>query len=243
MSKNALRLGALALSAATVVGVGSASAFGATPAASPPSLSTVQANAADAITLRVNDLNAAISKAMSVKQLGSRGSTLISYLQADIAPLQALNTKIAGDTSVSSAQADAATIFTNYRVLALVLPAAHLAGTADGVDVTVIPNLMSLSAKAASYVNPSNQAVLQPLINDMNAQIGTATTATAGVAATVLGYTPSQWNSNHDLLAPSRGSVQASEKNITTARSDADQIRSILKTAKASPTTTPTTAA
>jgi hypothetical protein len=243
MPRNALRLGAVALSAATVVGGGSAAAFGATSVGSPPSLSTVQANAAAAITLRLNDLNADISKATSTKGLGSNASTLISYLQADTGPLQTLNTKIAGDTNVSSAQADAATIFTNYRVLALVLPASHLTGTADGIDVTVIPKLMGLSAKAATYVNPSNQAALQPLINDMNTQIGAATTATAGVATTVLAFTPAQWNSNHDLLAPARGSVQASEKDVTTARSDAAKIRSVLKSARASSTTTPTTAA
>jgi hypothetical protein len=242
VSKIAVRLGAVALSAATVVGVGGASALAATPAASPVSLSTVQAKAAAAITLRMNDLNAAISKATSTKQLGSTMPTLVSYLQADIAPLQALKEKIAGDTSVAAARADAVTIFVNYRVLALVLPAAHLAATSDGINVTVIPNLTRLSVKAASYVSASNQAVLQPLIDDMSTQIGAATTASAGVAAIVLGYAPSQWNSNHDLLAPSRGSVQASVKGITTARSDANKIRDVLKSAKTSPTTTPTTA-
>jgi hypothetical protein len=242
MSKTAVRLGAVALSAAVVVGVGGASALAATPAASPASLSTVQAIAGAAITLRVNDLNAAISTATSAKQLGSSMPTLVSYLQADIAPLQALQGRIAGDTSVAAARADAVTIFTNYRVLALVLPAAHLAGISDGMDLTVIPNLTSLSAKATSYVNASNQAVLQPLIDDMNTQIGAATTASAGVAATVLAYAPSQWNSNHDLLAPSRGSVQASVKDITTARSDANRIRDALKAAKASSRATPTTA-
>ena len=242
VSKSAVRLGMVALSAAIVVGVGSPVALAATPAASPVSLSTVQAKAAAAITLRVDDLNAAISKANSTRQLGSSTPTLVSYLQEDIAPLQALKAKIAGDTGVAAARDDAVTIFTNYRVLALVLPAAHLAATSDGIVVTVIPNLTSLSAKAASYVNASNQAVLQPLIDDMNAQIGAAATAATGVAATVLAYTPTQWNSNHDLLAPARGSVQASVKDVATARDDANKIRNVLTTAKAPSTTTPTTA-
>jgi hypothetical protein len=242
MSRTALRLGTAALSVATVSGIGSTAAVGATPAANPASLSTVQAGAATAITLRVNDLNAAIAKATSVEQFGSSGSTLISYLQADITPLQALNTKIASDTNVSLAQADAATIFTKYRVLALVLPAAHLKGIADGIDVTVIPTLRRFLAKATSYVSPSTQAALLPLVDDMTTQIEAAAAAAAGVATTVLAYTPTQWNSDHDLLSPSRGAVQASERNTVTARSDAAEIRSILKTAKASPKTTPTTA-
>jgi len=237
MSKNGLRLGTVALGAAALVGLGSASAFGATP--STQTLAGIQAKAAAAITLRVNDLNAAISKVNGASHLGSSTASLVSYLQADLAPLQALGTKIAGDTTVSTAQADASTIFTSYRVLALVLPAAHLAATADAIDVTAIPNLTALSAKAASHVTSANRATVQPLIDDLNAQIQSATNATSGVAATLLTYTPSQWNANHDLLAPTVGSVKAAGNDITKARNDIQQIRTILKSG--TPSTTPTT--
>ena len=40
----------------------------------------------------------------------------------------------------------------------------------------------------------ANQAELQPLIDDLNSQISTATTATNGLGATVLAFTPAQWN-------------------------------------------------
>jgi hypothetical protein len=241
MSKNGLRLGTVAMGAAALVGLGSASAFAAAPGANTQTLGGIQAKAAAAITLRVNDLNAAISKVNGSSQLGSSGASLVSYLQADIAPLGALGTKIAGDTTVSSSRADASTIFSSYRVLALVLPAAHLAATADAIDATSIPNLTALSAKAASHVNSANRATLQPLIDDLNAQIQSATNDTSGVAATLLAYTPSQWNANHDLLAPSRGSVGAASTNIAKARNDVQQIRTILKSE--TPSTTPTTAA
>ncbi|MGO8863741.1 MAG: hypothetical protein ACLQRH_23695 [Acidimicrobiales bacterium] len=237
MSKATRRLGGVALTTATVLG-----AWAATAAASPPSLSTIQAAATAAITLRVNDLNAAITKVNGSKDLGSDSAALAAYLSSDIGPLQALGQKIAGDTSVTTAKSDTASIYTNFRVLALVLPAAHLAATVDGIDVTALPNLTSLAAKAESRVNPSNQAVLQPLINDMNAQISAATTGTSGVASTVLGYTPAQWNANHDLLAPAHGAVQAAIANIAKARSDAQQIRAALASDKPAATTTSTTA-
>jgi uncharacterized protein (DUF2342 family) len=127
-------------------------------------------------------------------------------------------------------------------VLALVLPAAHLAATADGIDATAIPDLTALSAKAASHVNPSNHATLQPLIDDLNAQVQSAANATSGVAATLLGYTPPQWNANHDLLTPSRGSVLAANDDIKKAQNDATQIRSILRSTTLSPSAAPTTA-
>ena len=108
-----------------------------------------------AVSLRVNDLNAAISKVNADSRLGSDNAALVAYLQADIAPLQALGQKIAGDTTESTAAADYATIFTNYRVLALVLPAAHIAGAADQIDVTTVPTLTALAAKAAVTRQPS----------------------------------------------------------------------------------------
>ncbi len=228
-----------------VVGLGSASAVAASPATTSQGLAAIQARAAAAITLRLDDLNAAISKVGATSRLGSSSASLVSYLQADRAPLQALGAKIASDTTAPTALADSSTIFTFYRVLALVLPAAHLAATADGIDVTAVPDLTAISAKTASHVNSSNEAVLQPLIDDLNAQIRAAGDGTAQIASTVLGYTPTQWNADHNLLAPSRGSVQAAANDITKARSDVQQIRKILipSTPAATTPTTPTTAA
>lgn len=231
MSKNGFRLGAVALSVAAVVGLGSTSAFADSPGASTLSLSTIQAKAAAAIALRTNDLNTAIAKVNATSLLGSSAASLVAYLQADLAPLQTLGTRIAGDTSVATALADSSTIFSSYRVLALVLPAARLAAAADAIEVTDIPNLTAISSRAASKVNSANRATLQPLIDDLNAQILAATNGTAGVSSTLLGYTPSQWNATHDLLAPSHGSLQAATENVTKAHQDVQQIRRILTTA------------
>jgi hypothetical protein len=237
MSKNGLRLGVAALTTAAVLGAGAATSGAAAPAPSAQGLSTIQAKAAAAIALRVNDLNTAISKVNASKDLGSDAGILAAYLQVDIAPLQALGQTIAGDTSASTAQTDAATIFTNFRVLALVLPAARLAAASDDIGVATIPKLTALSAKAASRVNPSNSATVQPLIDDLNAQISAATTSTSGVASTVLGYLPAQWNANHSLLAPSLASLQAAKGDLAKARADVQQLRNDLK-----PSATPSAA-
>ena len=235
MSKNGRRVGAAVLASAAVLGAGGAIAGAATPSAAPQSLSGIQAKAAAAISLRVNDLNAAISKVNADQRIGSDNAALAAYLQADIAPLQALGQKIAGDTTESTAAADYATIFTDYRVLALVLPAAH-------IDVTTVPKLTALATKAASHVNLSNQAVLQPLLNDLNAQITAATNATTGLSATVLAYTPPEWNANHDLLTSGRAAVQSADNDIAKARADLKQIAAVLKPAANAQSTTPTTA-
>jgi hypothetical protein len=240
MSKRGIRVGAVVVASAVALGAGGTVAGAATPAATPQSLSGIQTRAAAAVSLRTNFLNAAISKAKADSRLGSDNAALVAYLQADIAPLQALGQTIAGDTTESTAAADYATIFTNYRVLALVLPAGHIAGAADQIDVTTVPTLTALAAKATSHVNPANQALLQPLLSDIHAQVGAATDSTTSVSATVLAYAPSDWNANHDLLAAGRSSVQSARNDIAKADDDLKRIAAALKPAPVPQPTTPT---
>src|ERR1700734_3639684 len=109
MWKNGMRLGAAVLASAAMLGAGTALAGAATPASPPQTLSGIQTDAAAAVSLRLDDLNAAIAKVNADPRLGADGGTLAAYLRADIAPLQALGQKIAGDTTQSTAAADYAT--------------------------------------------------------------------------------------------------------------------------------------
>lgn len=233
------RLGALALaSAATLGAAGLAGAT--TPGSSgttgssgsndvPSTLAGIKAKANTDITDRVNSLNSAIEKVKAAKGLGSGQGTLEAYLGTDITPLQQLDATIQGETSAQQAAADFRTIFTNFRVYRLVLPATHIAGDAFRVTTTAVPNLQAASTKAQHYVNPGNQGVLEPLIDDLNGQISAASNATNGLAATVLAYTPQQWNANNNLLAPSKQSDAQADAAVSKGRQDVKQIRAIVK--------------
>ena len=153
-------------------------------------------------------LNSAIAKVNAAKGLGSGQPMLAAYLGTDITPLQQLDQKIQGDTTVKQAAQDFSTIFSAYRVYVLVLPASRIAADADRVTSTALPTLTAASSKAQGLVNPQNHAQLQPLIDDLNAQISAASPATNGLAGTVLAFSPAQWNANHDVLSPARSSDQ-----------------------------------
>lgn len=231
--------GVAATSVAAVFGLGmtagvagaSGTTGGSGSASSPATLSGIKAKAATEITKRVNALNAAVAKVNAAQGLGSGQATLASYLGADIAPLQQLNNKIQGDSTVQQARQDFATIFSGYRVYLLVLPAGRIAADADRVTSTVLPKLTSDSSKAQARENSSNEAQLAPLISDLNTQIGAATSATNGLAGTVLGYTPSEWNGNHELLSPAKSSDQTADAAVKKARQDVAQIVQILRPA------------
>jgi hypothetical protein len=233
------RLGALALASAATLGTAGV-AGATTPASSgttgssgsndvPSTLAGIKAKANTDITDRVNSLNSAIQRAKGTKGLGSGQGTLETYLGTDIAPLQQLDATIQGATSTQQAAQEFGTIFTNFRVYRLVLPAAHIAGDAFRVTTTAVPNLQSASTKAQQHVNPGNQGVLEPLIDDLNGQISAASNATNGLAATVLAYTPQQWNANNNLLAPSKQSDAQADAAVAKGRQDAVEIRAIVK--------------
>jgi hypothetical protein len=226
-----IQIGTLAVASTTAFGTAAGVAGAATTstggagssgqtATTPTTLSGLKTVGTDDINDRVNALHDAIGRVDAAQGLGSGQATLDAYLGADVTPLQQLNTKIQGDTRYTQALTDFHDIFSNFRVYVLVLPAAIIAGDSFHATNTVIPNLQAASTKAQDYVNSNNQGVLQPLIDDLNAQIGTATSANNGLAATVLAFTPAQWNANQNLLAPARGQVQSSDAAIRKGRSD-----------------------
>jgi hypothetical protein len=165
----------------------------------------------------------------------------VSYLGTDSAPLQQLNQTIQGDSTLQQAAHDFGTIFSAYRVYRLVLPVTHIAAGADDATTSAIPNLTADAAKAQARVNPANQAALEPLIDDLNGQASTATNATNGLAATVLAFTPAQWNADNALLNASRASEQTATGALEKGRADVKQIVQDLKADHPAATSTTTT--
>jgi len=240
-----LRLGVIALASGATLGTAAGTAGAATPGSSgnsvPTTLAGIKAKAATDITDRVNDLNAAIAKVNAAKGLGTSQATLSSYLGSDLTPLQQLNQTIQADSTLQQAAHDFGTIFSDYRVYRLVLPAAHIAADAAHAATSAIPNLTADAAKALGRVNAANQATLQPLVDDLNSQISTATNATDGVAATVLAFTPAQWNGDNALLNASTSSDQTASGALEKGRADVTQIVQDLKADHAAATSTTTT--
>jgi len=112
---------------------------------------------------------------------------------------------------------------------ASVFPAGRIAGDADRATATVLPALTSAAAKAQQHVNARNQASLQPLIDDLKAHIATASSATNGLAATVLAFTPAQWNANHGVLSGARTADQQADAALQKGRADVRSIRVLLR--------------
>jgi hypothetical protein len=64
---------------------------------------------------------------------------------------------------------------------------------------------------------------------DLAKQITAIGTETNGLSATVLAYTPAQYDANHALLSPARAALAISRNDIKTARSDISNVVQALK--------------
>jgi hypothetical protein len=196
-----------------------------TRAANPPSLSSIQAEAATAVTNRVHILNSAMARIDPERDLGNGRAALRSYLRADVQRLQQQGRVVAADNAVAQAQRDFVDIFSAFRVYHLALPAVSLVVRADRVTQTDVPALKSAAANIEASSARRNHATVQPIVEDLNRQIATATSTTQALASTVLAYTPAQWNANNGLLSAASSSVSTAEKAIRQGRSDVQHIR------------------
>ena len=183
-------------------------------------LAAIQAWAAKMISERLASLQSAITLVGRETFLGSDGTQLVTEMNADVTGLEALGAKIAADTTAAQAQADANLIFSQFRVYDLVLPVVKDVTEVDAIGNVRLPNLSKSIANLQSLENPANQAVLVPLVTNMQLQAGTATSATSGLSVELLGYTAAQWDANHRLLAGANANIYVATRALATAARD-----------------------
>lgn len=198
------------------------------PTAGTGDLTRIKARAKAAIDARVASLDHMLSVLQADTGLGSDQAVLVSTAQKDVAGLQQLAQTIAADTTVAQAKADAQTIFTAYRVYALVLPVDRMVRAADRATGVAIPRLDQVAARAAGSSNPT----VASLAADIRQQTQAASQALAGLAARVEGYTPAEWNANHQLLTADRADVKTALQDLQKARDDVKQIRQQLRSGR-----------
>ncbi len=202
------------------------------------SLSEIKALAAEAISIRLNALGAAIKTVQGDSFLGADGTTLVNDMQSDITGLQALGTKINGDTTVAEAIADADLIFTEFRVYYVMLPVVHDVSTIDHAVNVDLPALSKDITTLQGEENSSNQPFIGPLISGMQSEVQIATGATTGLVAELLAYTPAEWDSNHRLFSTAQTAIQTADKAVDYAN---DYLARANKYLQSHPTTTTTT--
>ena len=227
---------AVALTAATALAPSAYAASGTptTSSSSTATLAAIKAKAAAAISLRESVLSAAITKVTDNKYLSSGDrATVLATLNSDASGLNALAPVIQADTTVSQARADYQAIFTHYRVFALALPQAWFAASADDLTGTVLPHLTDAQSKLQALLAGPDKSKDTPAVQadmaDLANRISGISSLTNGVAATVLTFTPSQYDANPAILAPFRADLVTARADARAARTDIAAVVAALK--------------
>ena len=140
-------------------------------------------------------------------------------MQADISALEALGADIAADTTVTQVDINIDAVF-GLRVYDLVLPVMTDVVQIDRATNVRIPALNQDITTLKGDLNPNNQGVVGPLVNDMQTQVQTATSATSGLSAQLLAYTPAQWDANHGLLSNAGTDIRTANRALEVADND-----------------------
>jgi hypothetical protein len=218
--------------AAALVTCSALPAMAATPA--PRSLATVQAKGKAATEARITSLDTAIPKVTANAYLSSADrSAILGTLNADLAAMQSLQAKIAADADIATAQADAQSIFTGYRVYAVAIPQSFYAASADGLTDSAIPALLTaqkaLQAALAGPDKAKDTPAIDAQMTDLANQIATAQASSAGVSAFALSVTPAAYDANHGIWGDTRAKVKTAAQAAKAASADAKAVKAALQ--------------
>ncbi len=236
---NNLSLAGLATAAVILVGALPAFAQGVTASVSASaqlkantgaSLSAVIARGDADIAARITALNALNTRVQAMSDVSAtQKATLSSELQTNITGLTALQQQIDANTDVTSARTEDQSIFTSFRIYALVIPQGWILASAD--RITTITGLMTaLSTKLQTRISAAQSAgadvtVFTKTVADMNAKIADANTQAVAAQARVSSLAPDQGNgavitSNHAALVAARADTKVGTQDLVTARKD-----------------------
>lgn len=231
-------IGLLTIPAAALAGTSAAGGTSAATSTSTPNsqarLQNIISRGNTEITRRLTILNTLSSKISTATKLSSSDqSTLTAEVTNEISGLTSLKTTLDGETQLSNAITDAQSIFTDYRVFALVVPQTYLVKTADDQQVAE-GKLTTLATKIQSDITADQKAgkdvsALQTELNTLNSKVQAAQTISSTIETGVLPLTPNDYNTNHEVLSGDRAQLKIAQGDIGTALSDAKSLVSSLK--------------
>lgn len=186
------------------------------------------------IVRRLTTLSKLTAKINATTKLSaSDKATLSAEVSSTTSGLTSLKAKLDADTTATDARTDAKSIYTEYRVYALVVPKVHLIKVADDQQV-VQGKLTSLAQKLQTRITSAQQAgkdvaALQTQLDDMNAKIAAAQKISSTVESTVITLQPTDYNNDHAVLSGYSTQLISAHNDDKAAVTDAKSIVSALK--------------
>lgn len=182
---------------------------------------------------RISSLNKLLTRINGIKRLtADQKSTLTTQVQNEISNLNALKTKIAGDTDIATLRTDVQSIVKSYRIYALFIPKIYIIVNADRL-VDIADEMTQIAGKLQARIDAAKVAgndttEMQNLLSDYNAKIADAKTQAQNAINLVMPLIPDGFPGNKTTLQSARTTLQTARADLRDARKDTQQIRQIL---------------
>jgi hypothetical protein len=197
-------------------------------------LQTIITKGDQEISRRLVKLSTLTSKINSSTKLTASNRTSLSDEVGNTnTGLTSLKTQLDADTTLTTAHTDAESIYTEYRVYAVVAPKVALIKVADDQQVEEA-KFMTLAKNLQTRITAEQAAgkdvtTLQSDLNDLTAKVAAAEPISANIEATVINVEPTDYNSNHAVLAGDNTQLETAHQDLQAAATDAKNIISGLK--------------
>lgn len=186
-------------------------------------LEEIQRAADRATDNRIRALEEALDRVEGNERLtDAHSSAITATLQADLDAMHELQAEIAAEDSVADARDAYRSIFTEYRVYAVVIPQSMYAAAADGLTDSALPRLQEAHDDLAEAAD--GDAEVDAALAEMQASIDEASGLLDGLADEALAVTPADFNADHDVLHDIRERLHDAIDAARDARQDAREI-------------------
>jgi hypothetical protein len=166
-------------------------------------------------------------------------TALVADLDETAARLRVLAEEIKADTDLATMRDHCRSIFEDNRVFALVLPRVRLVAGADTATDAggELGDIARRLGDAIAHAEAAGQDVAQAKLDlsEMKAYIASGVASAGTVPGAVMGFTPADWNADHDVLEPAHRSLRSARADLRVARDLAHKIRNELPPQPGSP--------
>jgi hypothetical protein len=205
------------------------------------------------ITSRINALNSLETRVNALKRLSNdEKSSLSSHIQSQITAMTSLQAQITADknnNSTSSFKTDVQSIMKSYRIYALIIPQGTITAAADRA-MTIASAMTTLAGSLQTRITQAQAtgATMSSSISslaDLKAKASDANIQAQAAISKISSLTPDNgtttlFQANNAALKVARTDIQTAQKDLVTARQDAQVIIKAIKAAEKTKATTTT---
>ena len=197
-----------------------------------PTLEAARRRCTGGVNRRLAEMDRLEARVEDARHLTDEHESALSSMLTDTeAALNELLGEIGSATDGAALREHCGAVLEDHRVFVLRRPQVNLVIATDNGDAAVV-ELRERSEEIGARIDAAegrgrDVTEARAVHDDLDANIDEVDEGLDGIADTVLGFTPADYNENHDVLDPSREALKDVRTSLAAARADVRQLRQL----------------